>query len=99
MIDPRILTGLFYAALVVWSCVMLYAGSSFWKTISGSPVHRGDPMRIGVFATSIIFVAGTIRWIVAPADMTSLSAIFTLSIIDALYILKLMRAYGRGGPL
>lgn len=99
MVDPRILTGLFIAALVVWSAVLLYAGKSFWTMISNRPVHRGDPMRIGVFATSILFVAGSIRWLVAPDDMLSLSMIFTLSVIDALYILRLLRAYGRGGPV
>jgi hypothetical protein len=78
---------------------MLYAGKSFWATITGGLCTAAIRCAIGVFATSIMFVAGNVRWLVAPTDMTSLAMIFTLSVIDALYILKLMRAYGRGGPL
>lgn len=99
MVESRLLTALFLCALVVWSAVLFYAGKSFLAMLTGKPVHRGDPMRIGVFATSILFVAGSIRWLVAPTDMTSLATIFVLSVIDAIYIFHLMRSYGRGGPL
>lgn len=93
------MTVLFVAAMIVWSAVLLYASRSFWKMLTGQAVHRGDPMRIGVFTTSILFVAGSLRWLAAPADMISLATIFMLSIVDALYILHLMRSYGRGGPV
>lgn len=90
------LTALAYAALILWLGVMAYMATGAWATARGKHVRRGDPMRLACFITGAIFAGYILRGQVWPGDPTSGAALRLLSMADAVYIVALGRAYGRG---
>lgn len=90
---------LFMIGGLIWLSALLYAAPAVWQMLTGKPVHRGDPVRLAVFITAVVIVAGCLRWLFAPESMQILAAIFVLLIADGFYILHLMRSYGRGERL
>lgn len=91
------MTTLCIFVIIVWASVMAYAAPAVLGMVRGQQSRRGDPMRLACFATGAIFVFGALRLLLAPDSYQLLAAILVLVIADALLILRLMRAYGRGG--
>lgn len=90
---------LFIIGALSWLPAWLYSGWTVLQTLSGRPVRRGDPMRLGVFVIATIFVLGSLRWVIMPDSRTALAGIFILLIAAGIYTLHLMRVYGRGEPV
>lgn len=89
------MTVLFVLGLCVWAIVLTYSLPSAMSAFGRTP-RKGDPMRAGVAVVAVIFVAGSLRWLVAPDSEGILSAIFVLVIGAGFFVLWLMRSYGRG---
>ena len=90
------MTLLAYAALAVWACVLIYMASGAWAAARGRQVRRGDPMRLACFITAAVFVGYVLRGLFWPGEVASGAALRLASMADAIYILSLGRAYGRG---
>lgn len=90
------MTPYWIAALVVWSGVMIYATPGAWAAAVHKSERRGDPMRLACWLVGLIMVAGTLRWFLAADNASLWKAVYVVAIVTGAYILRLMRAYGRG---
>lgn len=90
------MTALRILNLVVWGALALYMLPGAWTAARGSLTRHGDPMRLAVFATSLVMMGFTLRWLLAPDSEALWRLLYVLAIADAGYIGFLARAYGRG---
>lgn len=90
------MTALRILNLIVWGFMLVYMARGAWSAMFGDEMRRGDPMRLACFATAIVMCGFTLRWLVAPADQISFAVLYALAIADAVFIIALGRAYGRG---
>ncbi len=82
--------------VILWSGVLLYMLPAAWNAAFGKQVRRGDPMRLGVFATSFVMISFFARWLIAPESILTWQALHVLAAAVAIYIGFLARSYGRG---
>lgn len=82
--------------VVVWGVMAAYMLPGAWSTVAGYAVRRGDPMRLACFATAIVMVGFSLRWLLAPDNILVWQALYGLSAAVGVYIMFLARAYGRG---
>lgn len=85
-----------WIALAMWLGAMAYMASGAWGAVWGHSARRGDPMRLACFVTAGIFAGYISRGLFWPGDPTSGVALRLMSMADAIYIVLLGRAYGRG---
>jgi hypothetical protein len=90
------MTALFILAGIIWACVLVYALPGALSAFGRSP-RRGDPMRAGVACIALMVLSGAMRWLLAPDDLSLLAAVFVLVCCTGVFVLILMRTYGRGG--
>jgi len=79
-----------------WLCVMAYMAPAAWSAGFGKNVRRGDPMRLGCFATAFVMALGYARWLFMPESIVFWQIIHIMTAVVAGYILILARSYGRG---
>lgn len=91
------MTELRILATVAWGLLALYMLPGAWSAARGRDTRRGDPMRLGVFATALVMIGFNLRWLFAPDSMLIWQMLYLLSAGDAVFIALLARAYGRGG--
>jgi uncharacterized membrane protein YeiH len=84
------------STLVVWIVVGIYAFRGAFSAAVFASHRRGDPMRLAVFLVAVIMAGGTLRWILAPDNETLWKAVYVVAVLTAIYIVRLMHAYGRG---
>ncbi len=82
--------------LVLWLIVLGYMAPAAWNAAFGKQVRRGDPMRLGVFATAFVMIGFFARWLFAPDSIATWQALHVLCAACAIYIFFLARSYGRG---
>lgn len=83
--------------IVAWSAVAIFMASGAWAVAARRNVRRGDPMRLACFTTALLFIAYSIRALLASENEWIWSALHLLSAVDAMLIIALGRTYGRGG--
>lgn len=84
-----------WLGLAFWLSVMAYMASGAWGAVFGE-ARRGDPMRLACFITAGIFVGYLLRLWLFKGDPTSGAALRLIGMADAVLIVTLGRAYGRG---
>lgn len=82
--------------LAIWGALLLYSLPGAWGAVSGRGVRRGDPMRLACVATSFVEIGFTLRWLLAPTNVTLWQALYVLSAMTGLYVIRVAWAYGRG---
>ena len=90
------MTALFLVALLIWSAVLIYALPGALAAFGRSPRH-GDPMRAGVAVVAIVFLCGSLLRLFAVTDETIIAGLFVAVIGTGLFVMWLMKTYGRGG--
>lgn len=90
------MTPFWWTALIVWLAALIYATPGAWAAAFKNSQRRGDPMRLAVWLVSAIMVFGNGRWLFAPLSETLWKAILVVAILTAIYVVFLMRSYGRG---
>lgn len=89
------MTILAYIALLVWGGVLTYMAPGAWAAVFG-PVRWGDPVRLACFITAAVFIGYIMRGLYWPGETISGAALRLASMADAIYLIALGRAYGRG---
>ena len=82
--------------IIAWSAVVAFMASGAWASVTRRAVRRGDPMRLACFVTALLFIGYSLRALIAPASDWAWQALHLLSAADAVFIVALGRAYGRG---
>ncbi len=85
--------------VAVWAAVLIYMVPGAWAASFGKHTRRGDPMRLSVLVTAVLFLGFNLRWLLAPENDVLWQALLVLSAADGIYIAWLAKAYGRGGKL
>lgn len=81
----------------LWSIVMIFAAKgAFVAAFMPKFVRRGDPMRLAVFLVAALFVGHPVRWIWFADNLPFWKALNAAGALTALYVGRLMFAYGRG---
>jgi hypothetical protein len=93
------MTFLWLLTLVSWTAVIVYMAPAAWAASFGRNPRRGDPMRLACFSTAVMMAGFSLRWLLAPTNVLLWQILYVLSSVDAVYILMLARAYGRGGRI
>lgn len=90
------MVALYILAILIWGAALIYAAPGAVSSFGRSP-RRGDPMRLGVAMVAITILLGSLRWLLAPESESLLAVVFVLACGTGCFVLRLMRAYGRGG--
>lgn len=92
------MTPYWVANIAVWTIALLIAlrGAVIAAWSRPGTVRRGDPMRLGVFLVSSLFIAYPLRWIIAADNESLRKAISVVGVATGCYIIRLMYSYGRG---
>ena len=81
--------------VVVWLLLLIYVTPSAWAATRIHARH-GDPMRLAVFATALMMMGFSLRWLLAPDSILLWQLLYILAAADAVFIGILCRVYGRG---
>ena len=89
------MTFLWWLNTAVWGVVMLYMAKGAWSAAFGKS-RRYDPWRLVSFTTAFMMAGFSIRWLLVPDIIILWQLLYVLSAADAVYIIIVARAYGRG---
>ena len=93
MTDLRILT------VIAYGIVLFYMLPGALSASFGKDRHRGDPMRLSGAINAFLIAALSLRLLLAPTNDTIWMGLYVLGLVNAIYVIALARAYGRGTRL
>lgn len=82
--------------LVAWAALAAYMIPGAWSALFGRAQRRGDAMRLGVLATSMLIFGFNTRSLMAPDNDGLLQVLLVMSLGTAGGIFWLAWSYGRG---
>ena len=93
--DGGVMSFLWAINIAAWGAVMLYMAPDAWRA-SFRKSHQFDPLRMAFFATAFLLMCMPMRWLFAPDNTALWALLYGLSAADAIYVIIVARAIGRG---
>lgn len=90
------LTCLRLVSIAAWALVAGCLGGSAYRAIRGR-TFAYDNFRAGFFFVALLMIGFNLRWLLAPDDQGVWLALYALSALVAFFVLKVVRAHGKGG--
>ena len=83
-------------ALIAWGAMFAFMAPGAFSVMRRTHMRRGDPMRLACATTAIVFMGYQLRFLILPDNESLRYLLHVASAANAVFVVRLGVAYGRG---